>query len=73
MDFKEFPPDRKGYDNLLVMVCRLSKRVISIPCKKTVTAPRRCPNLLRAPLEDLRGASNGDLGPRTSVYLTLFR
>ena len=38
MDFAEFPPDRKGYDNLFVSVCRLGKRSISIPCRKTATA-----------------------------------
>ncbi len=38
IDFKEFPPDRKGFDNLFVTVCRLSKRAISIPCSKKATA-----------------------------------
>ena len=39
VDFKSFPKDRKGYDNVMVVVDRLSKRVFSLPCQKTVTAP----------------------------------
>lgn len=38
MDFKTMPRDRKGYDNLLVMVCLLSKRSWCIPCTQGVTA-----------------------------------
>ena len=38
MDFKEFLPDKHGFDMLFVIVDRLSKRPRSIPCKKTVTA-----------------------------------
>jgi hypothetical protein len=37
-DFAEFPLDRRGFDNLFVSVCRLSKRSISVPCQKTATA-----------------------------------
>ena len=38
MDFKSFPPDKKGYDNAFVVVDRLSKRCFSLPCHKTTTA-----------------------------------
>ena len=38
MDFKSFPPDKKGYDNVFVVVDRLSKRCFSLPCHKTATA-----------------------------------
>ena len=37
-DFKSFPKDRHGYDNVFVVVDRLGKRAFSIPCNKTVTA-----------------------------------
>jgi hypothetical protein len=37
-DFKSFPKDRKGYDNVFVVVDRLGKRAFSLPCEKTVTA-----------------------------------
>jgi hypothetical protein len=38
MDFHELPKDRNGYDTVFVNVDRLGKRVISIPCQKTITA-----------------------------------
>ncbi len=38
MDFTEFPMSRNGYDMAVVFVCRLSKRTVTIPCHKTVTA-----------------------------------
>ena len=38
MDFKEFPRDRYGYDSILVIIDRLSKQAISIPCHKTITS-----------------------------------
>jgi hypothetical protein len=38
MDFHELPRDRNGYDTVFVNVDRLGKRVISIPCEKTITA-----------------------------------
>jgi transposase InsO family protein len=38
MDFHSMPKDRSGYDNVCVFVCRLSKKPISIPCYKDVTA-----------------------------------
>ncbi len=38
MDFKAFPKDRKGFDNVFVIVDRLSKRCFSLPCHKTVSA-----------------------------------
>ena len=37
MDFHELPKDCNGYDTVFVNVDRLGKRVISIPCKKTIT------------------------------------
>jgi hypothetical protein len=38
MDFHELLRDRNGYDTVFVNVDRLGKRVISIPCEKTITA-----------------------------------
>ena len=38
MDYKSFPTDKRGYDTLWVVVDRLSKQAVSIPCFKTVTA-----------------------------------
>jgi transposase InsO family protein len=38
MDFKSFPKDKHGYDTAYVVVDRLSKQSISIPCYKTTIA-----------------------------------
>ena len=38
MDFRSFPKDKQGYDAAFVVVDRLSKHPISIPCFKTTTA-----------------------------------
>ncbi|USP72775.1 uncharacterized protein yc1106_06638 [Curvularia clavata] len=38
IDFKEFPRDRSGYDMIMVVIDRLSKQAISIPCHKTIDA-----------------------------------
>jgi transposase InsO family protein len=38
MDYKSFPKDEHGYDTLWVVIDRLSKQAVSIPCFKTVTA-----------------------------------
>ncbi|CRL31343.1 RNA-directed DNA polymerase (reverse transcriptase) [Penicillium camemberti] len=38
MDFRSFPKDRHGYDTVFVVVDRLSKRPISIPCQKDTNA-----------------------------------
>ena len=38
MDFKSFPPDKQGYDNIVVFIDRLGKEAISIPCTKEATA-----------------------------------
>ena len=38
MDFKSFLPDKKGFDTVLVIVDRLTKQAISIPCFKTTMA-----------------------------------
>ncbi len=32
------PKDKAGYDNVFVVIDRLSKQVVSIPCHKTITA-----------------------------------
>jgi hypothetical protein len=37
-DFRSFPRDRAGFDAALVFVDRLSKKAVSIPCHKEVTA-----------------------------------
>lgn len=38
MDFRSFPKDKHGYDAVWVVVDRLSKKTVSIPCYKTTTA-----------------------------------
>ena len=38
MDFKSMPPSKEGYDMIFVVVDRLSKQAVSLPCHKTVTA-----------------------------------
>ena len=38
MDFQSFPKSRSGHDSALVVVDRLSKQHIAIPCFKTATA-----------------------------------
>ena len=38
MDFMALPKDRHGFDAVWVVICRLSKRPVSVPCHKTVTA-----------------------------------
>jgi transposase InsO family protein len=38
MDFKSFPKDTHGHDAAFVVVDRLSKQAVSIPCFKTTTA-----------------------------------
>jgi transposase InsO family protein len=38
MDFKSAPKDKNGFDNIYVVIDRLSKQAVSIPCHKEVTA-----------------------------------
>jgi len=38
IDFKDFPRDKSGYDQIMVIIDRLSKQAISIPCHKTIDA-----------------------------------
>jgi transposase InsO family protein len=38
VDFKAMPKDKKGYDNVLVIIDRLSKLVWCTPCQRTATA-----------------------------------
>ena len=38
VDFKSFPPDKEGYDNIAVFIDRLSKEAVSILCTKEVIA-----------------------------------
>lgn len=38
IDFCSLPKDKHGFDNVTVVVDRFSKRTISIPCHKTITA-----------------------------------
>lgn len=37
-DFKQFPKDKNGYDNVFVIVDRLGKRAFSLPCTREATA-----------------------------------
>jgi len=37
MDFKSFPKDKHGYDIAFIVVNRLSKQAVSLPCFKTTT------------------------------------
>ena len=38
LDFHEVPRDKAGYDMILVIIDRFSKRSFSLPCHKTITA-----------------------------------
>lgn len=38
IDFKDFPRDQRGYDQIMVIIDRLSKQAITIPCHKTIDA-----------------------------------
>jgi transposase InsO family protein len=38
IDFKSMPKDKKGFDNVLVMIDRLSKASWLVPCHRTATA-----------------------------------
>jgi transposase InsO family protein len=38
MDYCSFNKDKHGYDNVLVIIDRLSKQAITIPCHKSITA-----------------------------------
>jgi hypothetical protein len=38
MDFKSALKDKKGFDNIYVVIDRLIKQAISIPCHKEITA-----------------------------------
>ncbi|KAJ5134995.1 retrovirus polyprotein [Penicillium bovifimosum] len=40
MDFRSFPKDKNGFDAVFVIVYRLSKRPVSIPCHKETTAKK---------------------------------
>lgn len=36
MDFKEFPKDKYSFDSILVIINRLGKNLVIIPCHKTI-------------------------------------
>jgi hypothetical protein len=38
IDFRSFPKDKKRFNTVLIIVDCLTKRHVSIPCHKTVTA-----------------------------------
>lgn len=38
IDFKSFPPDKSGYNQIMVVIDRLSKQAVSIPCHKNINA-----------------------------------
>lgn len=38
IDFKEFPWDKSSYNQIMVIINRLSKQAISIPCHKTINS-----------------------------------
>jgi hypothetical protein len=38
MDFKEFPKDKHGYNAILVIIDRLGKDSMTVPCHKTIDA-----------------------------------
>jgi hypothetical protein len=37
MDYHSFPKDKHGYNNILVIINRLSKQVVLLPCYKTTS------------------------------------
>jgi hypothetical protein len=38
IDFKSAPKDQKGFDNIYIIIDRLTKQAVSIPCYKEITA-----------------------------------
>jgi hypothetical protein len=38
MDFKEFLKDKHGYNAILVIIDRLGKDLVTVPCYKTIDA-----------------------------------
>ena len=71
MDFKSFPKDKEGFDCLWVVIDRLSKQAVSIPCYKTVTA-RRIAELYVEHLYRHRGAPRSIVSDRGPQFISSF-
>lgn len=52
MDFMELPKDRHGYDTVFVTVDRLSKRAVSVPCRKESANAKEMAKLCSEPFLD---------------------
>ncbi|EED18927.1 retrotransposon polyprotein, putative [Talaromyces stipitatus ATCC 10500] len=66
MDFMSYPKDKHGYDAVFVVVDRLGKRPVSIPCHKTVTAKEMARLFIRfvLPWAGLPDSIVSDRGPQ---------
>jgi transposase InsO family protein len=71
MDFKSFPLDKHGYDTLWVVIDRLSKQAISIPCYKTVTA-RNMAEMYIQHIYRHRGAPQSIVSDRGPQFISQF-
>jgi predicted aspartyl protease len=71
MDFRSFPKDRLGYDAALVVVDRLGKRPISIPCHKTV-GPRELAELFVEHVYRHYGAPDTIVSDRGGQFISEF-
>ena len=71
MDFRSFPRDRHGYDAVFAVVDRLSKRPISIPCHKTITA-REMARLFLIHVYRWKGAPDTIVSDRGGQFISDF-
>jgi hypothetical protein len=71
MDFKSFPKDAHGYDMVFVVIDRLSKQAISIPCFKTVTA-KEMARLYVHYIYRIRGAPESIVSDRGPQFISDF-
>jgi hypothetical protein len=71
-DFKSMPKDKHGYDNILVMVDRLSKITWSVPCHRDVTARQTAWLYYKGPYRilGLPESWTSDRGPQFTAEFT---
>jgi len=71
MDFNVLPKDKYGFDNALVMICRLSKTSWTIPCQKGETARDAAKMYYEGPYR-IFGLPQEVITDRGSVFLADF-
>jgi RNase H-like domain found in reverse transcriptase/Reverse transcriptase (RNA-dependent DNA polymerase)/Integrase zinc binding domain/Integrase core domain/Chromo (CHRromatin Organisation MOdifier) domain len=71
VDFQELPKDKHGYNAVLVFVDRLSKRPISIPCKKETDA-RATARLFLTHIYCVHGAPDTIVSDRGPQFISDF-